>query len=96
LDAQRTKVEQRAQERKFGCLALTVTNAANGGFAGYPGRGRPGLVVTLLHNPVLPGRTHAGYAVGWFFGIRANYQAAAAVWGWGGPLSVKLPEPLRR
>jgi hypothetical protein len=49
-----------------------------------------------LHNPVLPGRTHSGYAVGWFFGIRANYQAAAAVWGWGGPLGVKLPEPLQR
>jgi hypothetical protein len=49
-----------------------------------------------LHNSVLPGKTHAGYAVGWFFGIRANYQAAAAVWGWGGPLGVKLPEPLCR
>jgi hypothetical protein len=73
-----------------------VTNAANNGFAGYPGRGKPGLVVTLLHNPVVPGKTHSGYAVGWFFGISSNYQATAAVWGWGGPLGVKLPEPLHR
>jgi hypothetical protein len=94
--AQRTKLEQRAQERKFGCLALTVTKAANNGFAGYPGRGKPGLLVTLLHNPVTPGKTHSGYAIGWFFGISSNYQASAAVWGWGGPLEFKLPGPLLR
>jgi hypothetical protein len=94
--AQRTKLEQRAQERKFGCLAQTVTKAANNGFSGYPGRGQPGLLVTLLHNPVLPARAHSGYAVGWFFGISSNYQAAAALWGWGGPLGVKLPSELQR
>jgi len=93
--SQRTKLEQRAQERKFGCLALTVTRAANNGFAGYPGRGQPGLLATLLHNPVLPGRPHSGYAVGWFFGISSNYQASAALWGWGGPLGVKLPAELQ-
>ena len=76
---------------KFGCLALTVTAAANNGFAGYPGFGRPGLLVTLLHNPVRPGKKHAGYAVNWFFGISANYQAAQATWGWGGEHGVKLP-----
>jgi hypothetical protein len=32
--AQRTKLEQRAQERKLGCLAVTVTQAFEGGFAG--------------------------------------------------------------
>jgi len=92
--AQRTKLEQRAQERKLGCMAQTVTTAAGGGFAGYPGRGQPGLLVTLLHNPVLAGKTHAGYAINWFFGIRSNYQASAAAWGWGGPLGVKLPQEL--
>jgi hypothetical protein len=75
-------------------MALTVTNAANNGFAGYPGRGLPGLVATVLHNPVLPGKNHSGYAVNWFFGIRSNYQAAAARWGWGGRRGVRLPEPL--
>jgi hypothetical protein len=93
---QRTKLDQRAQQRKFGCLAQTVTDAAHNGFAGYPGRGTPGLLVTLLHNPVLPGKNHSGYALGWFFGIESNYQAAAAVWGWGGALGVKLPEELCR
>src|SRR5262249_5179209 len=84
------------QERKFGCLAQTVTRAAENGFAGYPGRGKPGLLVTLLHNPVTPRKTHSGFAVGWFFGIRSNYQATAAVWGWGGSQGVKLPEELVR
>jgi hypothetical protein len=93
---QRSKLEQRAQERKFGCLAQTVTSAANNGFASYPGRGRPGLMVTLLHNPVTEGKTHSGYAMGWFFDIRSNYQASAAVWGWGGAFGVKLPEELQR
>jgi hypothetical protein len=53
-------------------------------------------MVTLLHNPVLERKTHSGYAMGWFFGISSNYQAAAAVWGWGGPLGVKLPQELQR
>ena len=92
---QRTKLEQRAQERKFGCLAQTVTSAADNGFAGYPGRGKPGLLVTLLHNPVAAAKSHSGYAMGWFFGISSNYQATAAVWGWGGSLGVKLPEELQ-
>jgi hypothetical protein len=92
---QRTKLEQRAQEQKFGCLAQTVTRAADNGFAGYPGRGKPGLLVTLLHNPVQEGKRQSGYAMGWFFGIRRNYQAAAAVWGWGGPLGVRLPDEMR-
>ena len=94
--AQRTKLEQRAQERKFGWMAQTVTRAENNGFAGYPGRGKPGLLVTLLHNPVMAEKTHSGFAMGWFFGIRSNYQATAAVWGWGGKLGVKLPEELLR
>ncbi len=93
---QRSKLEQRAQERKFGCLAQTVTDAADNGFAGYPGRGKPGLMVTLLHNPVVERKTHSGYAMGWFFGISSNYQAAAAVWGWGGALGVKLPQELQQ
>ncbi len=93
---QRSKLEQRAKERKFGCLAQTVTSAANNGFAGYPGRGKPGLMVTLLHNPVVEGKTHSGYAMGWFFDIRSNYQASAAVWGRGGVLGVKLSEELQR
>jgi hypothetical protein len=94
--SQRSKLEERAQQRKFGCLAQTVTRAANNGFAGYPGHGTPGLMVTLLHNPVTEGKTHAGYAMGWFFDIRSNYQASAAVWGWGGALGVKLPQELQR
>jgi hypothetical protein len=73
-----------------------VTSAANNGFAGYPGHGKPGLIVTLLHNPVAEGKSHAGYAMGWFFGIRSNYQAADAVWGWGGARGVKLPDALQR
>src|SRR5207245_7351744 len=93
---QRSKLQQRAQERKFGTLAQTVTSAANNGFAGYPGRGKPGLMVTLLHNPVMAEKTHSGYAMGWFFGISSNYQAAAAVWGWGGVLGVKLPQELQQ
>ncbi len=93
--AQRIKLEQRAQERKFGFLAQTLTRAANNGFARYPGRGKPGLLVTLLHNPVRPEKTHSGFAMGWFFGIRSNYQATAAVWGWGGALGVKLPNALQ-
>ncbi len=93
---QRSKLEDRAQQRKFGCLAQTVTTAANNGFAGYPGHGKPGLMATLLHNPVTAGKTHAGFAMGWFFDIRSNYQASAALWGWGGALGVKLPEELRR
>ncbi len=94
--AQRTKLEQRAQERKFGCLAQTVTTVQDNGFAGYPGWGKPGLMVTLLHNPVAERKTHSGYALGWFFGISSNYQATAAVWGWGGPQGVKLPLELQR
>jgi hypothetical protein len=58
--SQRTKLEQRAQERKFGCLAQTVTREWNHGFAGYPGWGKPGLLVTLLDNPVTAGKKHAG------------------------------------
>jgi len=92
--SQRTKLEQRAQERKFGLLAQTVTSAADNGFSGYPGRGKPGLMATLLHNPVTASKSHSGYAMGWFFGVRSNYQATAAVWGWGGSLGVKLPGPL--
>ncbi len=92
---QRSKLEERAQQRKFGCLAQTVTFAANNGFAGYPGHGKPGLMITLLHNPVMEGKTHSGYAMGWFFGISSNYQAAAAVWGWGGSRGVKLPAELQ-
>jgi hypothetical protein len=92
---QRSKLEERAQQRKFGCLAQTVTTAANNGFAGYPGHGKPGLMVTLLHNPVAQGKTHSGYAMGWFFGISSNYQASAAVWGWGGDRGVKLPDELQ-
>jgi hypothetical protein len=94
--SQRSKLEDRAQERKFGCLAQSVTTVAKNGFAGYPGRGKPGLMVTLLHNPVTEGKTHSGYAMGWFFNIRSNYQASAAVWGWGGALGVKLPDVLQR
>jgi hypothetical protein len=93
--AQRSKLEERAQQRKFGCLAQTVTSVANNGFAGYPGHGKLGLIVTLLHNPATEGKTHAGYAMGWFFGIASNFQASAAVWGWGGALGVKLPDELQ-
>ncbi len=82
--AQRTKLDERARERKFGCMAQTLTSAADNRFAAYPGRGKPGLMVTLLHNPLFEGKTHSGYAMGWFFGISSNYQATAAVWGWGG------------
>jgi hypothetical protein len=91
---QRTKLEQRAQERKLGCLAVTVTQVFEGGFGGYPGRGKPGLLVTVLHNPLTAGKQHVGFAVGWFFGISSNYQASAAVWGWGGAQGVRLPERL--
>jgi len=91
LTAQRTKLEQRAKERKLGLMAQTLTTAANNGYAGYPGRGTPGLIVTLLHNPVSPQRKQAGFSVNWFFGIASNYQATAARWGWGGPLGVRLP-----
>ncbi len=93
--SQRTKLEERARQRKFGCMAQTVTDAADNGFADYPGRGLPGLLATMLHNPVLAGKNHSGYAVNWFFGIRSNYQAAAAQWGWGGSRGVSLPEPLK-
>ena len=94
VGSQRTKLEERAQQRKFGCMAQTVTDAADNGFAGYPGRGLPGLLATMLHNPVLAAKNHTGYAVNWFFGIRSNYQATAAQWGWGGSRGVRLPEPL--
>ena len=93
---QRTKQDQRARERKFGCLAQTLTREFNDGYKGYPGYGKPGLLVTLLHNPVVGGKKHSGYAMNWFFGIRSNYQATAAVWGWGGVLGVQLPEALCR
>ncbi len=72
-----------------------MTKTVENGFAGYPGCGKPGLLVTLLHNPVTAGKKHSGYAMNWFFGIRSNYQATAALWGWGGPLGVKLPAELR-
>jgi len=94
VESQRTKLEQRARERKLGLMAQTLTTVANNGFAGYPGRGQPGLLVTMLVNPVSEGRTQAGFAVNWFFGIASNYQASAARWGWGGPLEVRLPPAL--
>ena len=40
-------------------------------------------MVTLRHNPVMEGKAHSGYAMGWFFGVSSNSQASAAVWGWG-------------
>jgi hypothetical protein len=93
---QRAKLDQRARERKLGCLATTVTRASGGGFASYPGRGVPGLYATILHNPVTEGKRHSGYAVGFFFGIRANNQASDADYGWGGTGGIRLPEPLQQ